>query len=72
MREHGLARTRDFGGSALRSQATANALRQIDIELNKGVGLNRAADLAEQAARTMLGDLDEWRLVNQQHDLGIA
>ncbi|WP_310468392.1 hypothetical protein [Sphingomonas sp.] len=62
----------DFGGSALRSQATANALRQIDAELSKGVGLNRAADLAEQAARTMLSDLDEWRLVNQQQDLGMA
>jgi hypothetical protein len=62
----------DFGGSAVRSQATANALRQIHDELTRGVVLPRAADLAEQAARTMLSDLDEWRLVNQQQDLGIA
>jgi hypothetical protein len=62
----------DFGGSAVRSQATANALGQIDVELMRGVDLPRAADLAEQAARTMLEDLDKWRLVNQQQDLGMA
>ena len=62
----------DFGGSAVRSQATANALGQIEMEMARGVGLPRASDLAEQAARTMLEDLDEWRLVNQQQDLGIA
>ena len=62
----------DFGGSAVRSQTTANALGQIDAELVRGVELPRAADLAEQAARTMLGDLDEWRLVNQQQDLGMG
>ena len=62
----------DFGGSATRSQATSNTLRQIEDELNKDVTLARAADLTEQAARTMLIDLDEWRLVNQQQDLDIA
>jgi hypothetical protein len=62
----------DFGGSAVRSQTTANSLGQIDAELMRGVALPRAADLAEQAARTMLDDLDEWRLVNQQQDLGMA
>ena len=62
----------DFGGSAVRSQTTANALAQIDAELMRGVDLTRAADLAEQAARTMLDHLDEWRLVNQQQDLGMA
>ena len=62
----------DFGGSAVRSQATAFALGRIDAELMRGVALPRAADLAEQAARTMLDDLDEWRLVNQQQDLGMA
>jgi hypothetical protein len=31
--------------------------------------LIRAADLTEQAARVMLSDLDEWRLVNQQREL---
>jgi hypothetical protein len=38
----------------------------------RGVQLPRAADLTEQAARIMLDDLDEWRLVNQQQDLGMA
>jgi hypothetical protein len=62
----------DFGGSAVRSETTANTLGQIDAELMRGVKLPRAADLTEQAARTMLADLDEWRLVNQQQDLGMA
>ncbi|MGZ2412479.1 hypothetical protein ACUXST_001908 [Sphingomonas sp. F9_3S_D5_B_2] len=62
----------DFGGSAVRSKATAEALRQIEQELGKGPTLMRAADLTEQAARRMLSDLDEWRLVNQQHDLAIG
>lgn len=62
----------DFGGSAVRSEATANTLGQIDAELMRGVELPRAADLTEQAARIMLADLDEWRLVNQQQDLGMA
>jgi len=62
----------DFGGDALRSMATADTLRQIDQELRKDVALSRAADLAEQAARMMLADLDEWRLVNQQRDLTVG
>jgi hypothetical protein len=62
----------DFGGDAVRSMATANTLRQIDEELRKNVTLSRAADLAEQAARIMLSDLDEWRLVNQQRDLSVG
>jgi len=62
----------DFGGDALRSMATANTLRQIEHELGKDVSLSRAADLAEQAARIMLSDLDEWRLVNQQRDLSVG
>ena len=62
----------DFGGDALRSKATAETLRQIDQELRKDVSLSRAADLAEQAARIMLSDLDEWRLVNQQRDLSVG
>ena len=40
--------------------------------LRKDVSLSRAADLAEQAARIMLADLDEWRLVNQQRDLSVG
>ena len=51
----------DFGGSAIRSQATAYALRGIAEELDQGTSLTRAADLAEQAARIMYSDLDEWR-----------
>ena len=62
----------DFGGDALRSLATADTLRQIDGELRKEVSLSRAADLAEQSARIMLADLDEWRLVNQQRDLSVG
>jgi len=62
----------DFGGDAVRSMATANTLRQIDGELRKDVTLSRAADLAEQAARIMLADLDEWQLVNQQRDLSVG
>jgi hypothetical protein len=62
----------DFGGNAVRSQATAVELKNIQLEMERGVDLLRAADLAEQAARTMLEHLDEWRLVNQQMDLGIA
>lgn len=62
----------DFGGDAVRSMATANTLRQIDEELRKNVTLSRAADLSEQAARIMLSDLDEWRLVNQQRDLSVG
>lgn len=62
----------DFGGSAIRSQATANALRHIEAELAGGVVLTRAADLTEQAARIMHSDLDEWRLINQQQDLDLV
>jgi hypothetical protein len=62
----------DFGGNAVRSQSTANELEEIQLEMERGVDLPRAADLAEQSARIMLGHLDEWRLVNQQMDLGIA
>jgi hypothetical protein len=62
----------DFGGDALRSLATADKLQQIDHELRRDTSLMRAADLTEQAARFMLADLDEWRLVNQQRDLSVG
>jgi hypothetical protein len=63
----------DFGGSALRSDATAATLGELARELRRdGIGLMRAADLGEQAARAMFADLSEWRLVNQQHDLSIS
>jgi hypothetical protein len=61
----------DFGGSAVRSLATAGALDRIVDELRRNVGLTRTADLTEQAARTMLADLEEWRLVNQQQELDL-
>ena len=59
----------DFGGDALRSLATAQTLGRIEEELRQSESLSRAADLTEQAARIMLSDLDEWRLVNQQREL---
>jgi hypothetical protein len=62
----------DFGGDALRSLATADTLGQIEHELRQEVSLTRAADLSEQAARIMLSDLDEWRLVNEQRDLSVG
>lgn len=62
----------DFGGDAIRSMATADTLGRIDQELRREVSLSRAADLTEQAARVMLADLDEWRLINQQRDLSVG
>ena len=62
----------DFGGDAVRSLATSETLHHIEEELRKDVTLSRAADLTEQAARIMLSDLDEWRLVNQQRDLSVG
>ena len=61
----------DFGGSAVRSQATSNQLREIEQELRKFTTLSRAADLTEQGARVMLSDLDEWRLINQQRNVTV-
>ncbi|MEO6113239.1 MAG: hypothetical protein ABIP07_02160 [Sphingomicrobium sp.] len=63
----------DFGGSAVRSAATAVSLADIARALRgNAIGLSRAADLTEQVARAMFADLSEWRLVNQQHDLSIS
>ncbi|QDP19633.1 hypothetical protein [Sphingomonas xanthus] len=63
----------DFGGSALRSEATAASLAVLARELRTdGIELPRAADLGEQAARAMFADLSEWRLVHEQHDLTIS
>ena len=63
----------DFSGSAVRSHSTADLLERIarDFE-GAGSDLGRSADLAEQAARVMLADLGEWRLVNEQHELAIG
>ena len=57
---------------AFLDKGLAARLTEIEQELRKDVGLSRAADLAEQAARIMLADLDEWRLVNQQRDLSVG
>jgi len=63
----------DFGASALRSRSTAHTLAAIRDQLMTGkTSLNRSADLMEQAARAMLADLDEWRLIIQQLDLSVG
>jgi hypothetical protein len=63
----------DFAGSSQRSQATAGKLKAISAELaGKEDDLARAADLVEQAARAMLVDLDEWRLVLKRSELEMA
>jgi hypothetical protein len=63
----------DHSGSAARSQRSAAVLAQIGQRLRaERTSLKRAADLTEQAARAMLGDLDEWQLLNQQHDLSVG
>ncbi|WP_118858188.1 DUF4231 domain-containing protein [Sphingomonas mesophila] len=60
----------DFAGSAHRSQSTAQTLRAIAAHLDEEKGdLARSADLIEQAARAMLADLDEWRLVVRRSEL---
>jgi hypothetical protein len=63
----------DFGGTALRAQSTADLLERIARDLDDaGPDLSRAADLVEQAARVMLKDLGEWRLVHEQHELAVG
>ena len=63
----------DFGGDALRSHGDRRHARARSIaSCARTVSLSRAADLTEQAARIMLSDLDEWRLVNQQRDLSVG
>ncbi|NUT00018.1 MAG: hypothetical protein HOP96_03475 [Sphingomonas sp.] len=63
----------DYVGSAVRSEQTAQVLEQIGERLERdGSNLSRAGDLVEQAARAMHADLDEWRLLNQQHDLSVG
>jgi hypothetical protein len=63
----------DFGGTALRAQSTADLLERIARDLEAADSdLSRSADLVEQAARVMLKDLGEWRLVNEQHELAVG
>ncbi|QIK97042.1 DUF4231 domain-containing protein [Sphingomonas sp. HDW15A] len=60
----------DFAGSAQRSQSTAQTLKAIASHLDEEAGdLSRSADLIEQAARAMLQDLEEWRLVIKRSEL---
>lgn len=62
-----------YGPSAIRSEETANALERIAERLEtEEPSLERAADLVEQAARSMVSDLGEWALLNRQHDLSVA
>ncbi|HJR82686.1 MAG TPA: DUF4231 domain-containing protein [Sphingomicrobium sp.] len=62
----------DYVGSAVRSEHTARVLENIAERLQGEKNLARVADLSEQGARAMLSDLDEWRLLNQQHDLSVG
>ena len=63
----------DHSASAVRSDQTANTLDHVAHRLRgETSSLAHAADLTEQAARAMLADLDEWRLLNQQHELSIG
>jgi hypothetical protein len=62
----------DFGALATRSSSTADQLERIADDLATATSLKRTADLLEQAARLMLADLGEWRLVNELHELSLA
>lgn len=63
----------DHSASAVRSDQTAIVLDHVAQRLRgESSSLVHAADLTEQAARAMLADLDEWRLLNQQHQLSIG
>ena len=63
----------DHSASAVRSERTAFMLDHVAQRLRgESSSLVHAADLTEQAARAMLADLDEWRLLNQQHELSIG
>ena len=62
----------DFAATAERSRATADRLEKISRALaGDGVGLSRAGDLFEQAARAMLADLGEWRLAQHHRELAL-
>ncbi len=63
----------DYEGTAVRSEQTAMVVRQVAERLEtESPDLPRAADLVEQAARLMTADLDDWALLNQQHDLSVG
>ncbi|WP_114227580.1 MULTISPECIES: DUF4231 domain-containing protein [Sphingomonas] len=62
----------DFGSLASRARNTADQLERIVTDLKLATTLPRTADLTEQAARVMLADLGEWRLVNELHELSLG
>jgi hypothetical protein len=63
----------DYAGTAVRSEQTAIVVRQVAERLEtEAPDLSRAADLVEQAARLMTADLDDWALLNRQHDLSVG
>lgn len=63
----------EYGGTAVRSEQTARVVRQVAEHLETETpDLSRTADLVEQAARLMTADLDDWALLNQQHDLSLG
>ena len=62
----------DYGALSARSRNTASLIERIAEELRATDDLSRAADLSEHAARVMLADLGEWRLVNELHELSLG
>ncbi|MCW3797648.1 DUF4231 domain-containing protein [Sphingomonas sp. BN140010] len=62
----------DYGALSARSRHTADQLQRIATDLTRARDLPRTADLTEQAARVMLADLGEWRLVNELHELSLG
>ena len=63
----------DHGASAARSEQTSIVLDRVGQRLHgESASLLRAADLVEQAAQTMLSDLNEWRLLTQQRGLSVG
>ena len=62
----------DYRAAANRARHTAALLDRIGRDLRGTRDLPRAADLTEQAARVMLADLGEWRLVSELHELSLG
>jgi hypothetical protein len=62
----------DYRAAANRARHTAALLDRIGRDLRGTGDLPRAADLTEQAARVMLADLGEWRLVSELHELSLG
>ncbi|WP_294171865.1 DUF4231 domain-containing protein [uncultured Sphingomonas sp.] len=62
----------DYRAAANRARHTAALLDRIARDLRGTSDLPRAADLTEQAARVMLADLGEWRLVSELHELSLG